>query len=406
MRRGTAVHPSVRADEMPTGQKHSERREVVTYAVGNSGAPDGHEACTRAEIARRLAAVARFGYAGEYVPGGRYDARPYFVPSNTLTRADAASLHIDDAGDLFGGVVPAAFAATKTITHPLVDDGALAPRGWSTEFPHQVADSVLPGYSAFTAEDARRAGRMLLENGPVRVKLATGVAGIGQWTAHDAAELDAVIAAIDSDNIEAGVVVEQNLTTVKTQSVGQIRVAGVTASYCGTQHLTINNSGIEVYGGSALRVVRGGFERLLALDLPADLRLAITQARTYDHSATVCFSGFFASRRNYDVAQGVDAARNPPLGRARAIVATGRRERRGDRRPGSVLRRFLAALGARRLTRSVRRRRIHPARSDGVLSRHGSESRRPFQVHAGRSPCRRAMSLSTSASRTSTSSAR
>jgi len=307
MRRGTAVHPSVRADEMPTGQKHSERREVVTYAVGNSGAPDGHEACTRAEIARRLAAVAGFGYAGEYVPGGRYDARPYFVPSDTLTRADAASLRIDDAGDLFGGVVPAPFAATKTITHPLVDDGACAPRGWSTEFPQQVADSVLPGFSAFTAEDARRAGRMLLENGSVRVKLATGVAGIGQWTAHDVAELDAVIAAIDCDNIEAGVVVEQNLTAVKTQSVGQIRVAGVTASYCGAQHLTTNNSGVEVYGGSALRVVRGGFERLLALDLPADMRLAITQARTYDHSATVCFSGFFASRRNYDVAQGVDA---------------------------------------------------------------------------------------------------
>ncbi len=308
MRRGTAVHPAARPDETPAGATHREHREVVTYAVGNSGAPDGHEARTRAEIARRLAAVARFDYAGEYVPGGRYDARPYFVPSATLTRADAASLHIDDAGDLFGGVVPAAFAATKTITHPLVHDGARAPRGWSNEFPRQVADSVLPGFSAFTGEDARRAGRMLLESGPVRVKLATGVAGIGQWTAHDDAELDAVIAAIDSDNIEAGVVVEQNLTAVKTQSVGQIRVAGLTASYCGAQHLTINNSGVEVYGGSALSVVRGGFERLLALDLPADMRLAITQARAYDHSATVCFSGFFASRRNYDVAQGADAS--------------------------------------------------------------------------------------------------
>ena len=37
------------------------------------------------------------------------------------------------------------------------------------------------------------------------------------------------------------------------------------------------------------------------------LRLAIAQARVYDRAADECFLGFFASRRNYDVAQGIDA---------------------------------------------------------------------------------------------------
>lgn len=318
MRKGIAIHPvtgpsgpaKVTDDPRRKELAWGRRRDVVTYAVGNPGAPEGHEASTRAEIARRLAAIARFDFAGEYDPGGRYDTRPYFVPSDTLTRADAAMLCIDDAGDLFGGVVPAAFAATKTITHPLVDERSRAPNGWSSEFPRQVADSVLPGYSAFFAEDALRAGQILLQRGPVRVKLATGIAGMGQWAAYDAGELKAIIADIDGEIIEAGVVVEQNLDPVWTWSVGQIHVAGLTASYCGAQHLTTNNSGIEVYGGSALHVVRGGFKSLLALDLPKDMRLAIAQAINYDQAAALCFAGFFASRRNYDVAQGIDANGN------------------------------------------------------------------------------------------------
>jgi hypothetical protein len=289
--------------DVPTG-----RRDVVTYAIGDAGAPGGHETSTRAEIARRLAAIAGFEYVGEYDPRARYGGRPYFVPSDTLTRSAAAKLRIDDARDLFGGVVPSAFAATKMITHPLIDEDACAPDGWSPAFHRFVADSVLAGFSAFTRRDALRAGRTLLERGPVRVKLATGIAGIGQWVARDAAELDAIIEAIDSDEIgKTGVAIEENLDDVTTKSVGQITVAGLEASYCGVQHLTSNNDGVEVYGGSELHVVCGGFDDLLVLDLPADMRLAIAQARVYDDAAHACFHGFFASRRNYDVAQGDDA---------------------------------------------------------------------------------------------------
>ena len=38
------------------------------------------------------------------------------------------------------------------------------------------------------------------------------------------------------------------------------------------------------------------------------------QARTYDDAASQCFPGFYASRRNYDVAQGRDAAGRPRSG--------------------------------------------------------------------------------------------
>jgi hypothetical protein len=54
-------------------------------------------------------------------------------------------------------------------------------------------------------------------------------------------------------------------------------------------------------------VARGGFEALLGAGLDSHVELAIAQARAYDYAAHDCFPGFFASRRNYDVAQGIDA---------------------------------------------------------------------------------------------------
>ena len=283
-------------------------RAIVTLSANGGNRRKGHEAATRAEIARRLAALMGFDFAGEHDPSARWAGQPYFVPGDTLTSDAAARLGIRGADDLFGGVVPAAVIATKAITHPLVAADACAPSGWSTEFPRLVADSVLSGYSSFARPDALRAGRLLLDRGPVRLKLASGVAGTGQWVVNDVAALIEVLASIADREIASGIVIEEDLADVITHSIGYVRIAEMAATYCGTQHTTTNNEGAEVYGGSELRVVRGGFNALLALDLPFEVRLAIAQARIYDDVADRCFPGFFASRRNYDVAQGVDAA--------------------------------------------------------------------------------------------------
>src|SRR6476646_3454299 len=121
---------------MPTA---TERRAVVTYSSDDAATrPQGHEASTRKGIAQRLAALAGFDYAGEYDPGGRYSVPPYFVPAHTLTRERASRLRIAGEHDLFGAVVPSAFVATKTITHPLLDADSCAPAGWCPEFPRRV----------------------------------------------------------------------------------------------------------------------------------------------------------------------------------------------------------------------------------------------------------------------------
>ena len=70
--------------------------------------------------------------------------------------------------------------------------------------PRAVRDAVLPGVSAFSAPDACRGGRRLLEQGPVRVKPALGIGGRGQTVVEDTAALDATVAALDAIHRIAG----------------------------------------------------------------------------------------------------------------------------------------------------------------------------------------------------------
>jgi hypothetical protein len=73
----------------------------------------------------------------------------------------------------------------------------------------------------------------------------------------------------------------------------------------GTQRTVVNNKGEDVYGGSRLVCVRGGWEALDRLPMPPAVRRGVAQARSYD-LATSEFPGFLASRRNYDVGHGLD----------------------------------------------------------------------------------------------------
>jgi hypothetical protein len=154
-----------------------------------------------------------------------------------------------------------------------------------------------------------RAGSRLLESGPVRIKPALGIGGLGQTVVESAAALAEAVDDLDVEELEeCGVTLEQNLVDVETYSVGQVTVDDLDASYVGTQRLAVDNHGAQVYGGSDLIVARGEFEALRTLDLPPAMERAAEQAQVYDAAAHACFPGFFASRRNYDVVVGLDAA--------------------------------------------------------------------------------------------------
>jgi hypothetical protein len=279
---------------------------VVTYSCRASR---HHEKVTLRELASRLATIKGYDFADEYDPARRYSDPLYFVPNDTLVGIDeAGALGINDEQDLFGGVVPFAFTATKAISHPLPDADSSAPDGWSSEFHGRVRDVVLPGYSAFAKREARIAGMRLLELGRVRLKLPAGIGGVGQSVVDDERALDAQLESLDEDALARdGLVLEQDLAEVVTHSVGQVLVDELRASYCGVQRLTTNHHGEQVYGGSDLTIARGGFDRLLKLSLAREVVSAIDQARAYHMAAMTSFRGMFASRCNYDVAQGVDS---------------------------------------------------------------------------------------------------
>lgn len=285
----------------------STRPTVVFHRCDPNARPDSHDLLTKASVARSLADLLGLEFAGVYDPAHRPPGPLYFVPSDTLSLEQAWALGIDSADDLFGGVVPHPFVATKLVTHPLVHASAQAPEGWSTAYGDAVRDVVLPGYSVFSADDARAAGQRLFAEGSVRLKMPDGVGGLGQQVMHAPAELEAWIAETDPEVLRRlGVVLERNLREVETLSVGQVCVGSWKASYVGTQSLVRNHHGHEVYGGSTLTVVLGDFEALRAIGLPTAFATAVEQALVYHRAAACCYPGWMASRANYDIAQGVD----------------------------------------------------------------------------------------------------
>jgi uncharacterized protein DUF3182 len=276
--------------------------------------PGSHEWLTRAWIANRLARLLGYAYAGEFKSTHCYSGPLYFVPGDTLLSEQARVLGIRAENDLFGGVVPYAFLATKAIAHPLIDGGH-APPGWSHGFGAALGDAVLPGYAAFTLEDAHKAGRRLLEHGVARVKAGGGIGGRDQTVVASETQLEAALHALDRQSLaHSGVIIEQNLVKVTTYSVGQVRVGDLLASYAGTQRLTPDPTGAEVYGGSNLTFARGGYARLLALPLAPELRMAVERARAFDQAVSKAYPGLIASRRNYDIAHGLDAGGGTRIG--------------------------------------------------------------------------------------------
>jgi hypothetical protein len=109
----------------------------------------------------------------------------------------------------------------------------------------------------------------------------------------------------------SGVAVETDLADTRTFSVGQVRVGSLVATYCGTQRSTRDNDGNDVFGGSDLHVVRGGWDALWSalsgLDVPGDARRAVRNVQAFD-TAMAAYPGFFASRCNYDAVEGRDAS--------------------------------------------------------------------------------------------------
>ncbi|MEG0861642.1 MAG: DUF3182 family protein [Pseudomonas sp.] len=273
-----------------------------------------HEHSVHLKLAERLAQLLHTQVVAPAEPPTEH-SNFYFLPTETLIDpARFQQMGIVSAQDLFGGLVSRPYMATKAISHPLPAN-ARYPLGWTDDFARQASDALLTGYTVFSLEDARRAAALLLHNGPLRIKPVRATAGRGQTVATSMTEVEQALADQNEKELALwGLTLEENLTEVQTFSVGQVFVAGILCSYYGTQQLTRDHGGEEIYGGSDLVLVRGDYDTLLQLELEDPLRLAITQARIYEQSALQNFPGFIASRRNYDVARGLNSQDKPRSG--------------------------------------------------------------------------------------------
>ncbi len=177
--RGSFKEILIRA-EAQTGQLGEARMDVEISILlpkprllGENFA-NGHDISTRAVLAQRLA-----GLCGGRViePGVRSDSQPFFIPADTLTLKEATQFGILSEEQLYGGAVPEPFVATKIISHGLWDAAAIHPFGWARTLSANLGDAVLRGYSVFSADEARVAGRMLLELGPIRLKDVEATSG-------------------------------------------------------------------------------------------------------------------------------------------------------------------------------------------------------------------------------------
>ncbi len=282
---------------------------VVVY-LSPTGKPlrRAHQRILLEEDAKTIARVKRCEFAGYYRNELAGTGSLFFVPDQTLLVEEAQTLGIRGSEDLFGGIVPHRFVTTKSISHQLISSSASRPDGWSESFSAAVRDSVLPGYSAFDASDARIAAeRMLQRGGSIRLKRTRCSGGRGQTVIHTVHELERFLSQMRTSELAIyGLVLEENLREVKTLSVGWIDLNGFVLSYYGKQRKTKDNDGNVAYGGSDLVCVQGSWEDLLKAVVEENVRIGILQAKSYDE-ATAAYPGFVASRRNYDIGQGFDA---------------------------------------------------------------------------------------------------
>jgi hypothetical protein len=282
-------------------------RIVFTLCAG--GQPrSAHERATQAWVAQRLAGILGWDLGGEYDPRYRPEMPSYFVPDDTLSIDQATQLGIRGEDDLFGGVVPHAFVASKVITHPLPAADSAAPHGWQHGLATDLRAAGRAGPSVVHPPESAAAGESLFARGHrVRLKEPQARGGEGQHLLADVAQLRQVLARLDEESVRRhGVVLEQHLERVVTCSVGEIRIGGMRMAYLGTQRQVPGHAGDQVYAGTSLRAVAGGFDALR--DVAGDLeREALRCARHYDSAVATAYPGFFASRRNYDVVAGYDA---------------------------------------------------------------------------------------------------
>ena len=363
---------------MASGQPALTSQRRVTYLASRTDARE-HERATQRGVAARLAAL--LGCRLDEVRG-LATSRPvdlgYVVPDATIASLDAArALGIRGEEDLFGGVVPFPFVATKTITHPLIDPAAAAPQGWRPASPTR-AQCRPAGLVGLLRERRPCCGTPAAAAGEVRVKLATASAA-GAVLGAQRAELEAELAAIDPAEFAArrGPRAQSRRGAHLQRRLGPRRIPAGQLHRHAAHHAQLPRQGglrrlLDRGGARRLRGPLGWHGRRSAARDPA-AHVRITRPRWRASPACSPLAAT-TSRRGHDASGRRCSASSSSRGESAAPARRGRRRSRHSRRSG-------VADGARIDHRGAWARRAAARRGGPVLLGRRRSSRAAHQIH-------------------------
>ncbi len=229
--------------------------------------------------------------------------RTYFVPFAAVHANLALDRGISGIGDLYGGIVRHPEHADKAILHALPSRDAQRPGWYSARFARHVEAVALPGYTAFTIEDAVRAYRLMRSDDlTVRLKDPASTGGLGQHFIGTEAALVGILAQYEAKLAKTGIVLEADLHGPVTITIGYVNIDGAIYTWHGRPY-DVSHDGMMRFGGNELTVVRGGLDVLHRYAKDPHDRLAVDQAkRIFDAYSLL---GTTISRATLDVVQGM-----------------------------------------------------------------------------------------------------
>lgn len=233
-----------------------------------------------------------------------YEVHPYFVPFAAVHADLADAKGIEGIGNLYGGIVRHHEHADKAILHAMpVEKTTGYPSWYSSEFARKVHDVVLPGYTAFTAEDVRAGYDLMHHDGlAVRLKDPANTGGLGQHLVDGYSDLREALVPYKHKLHKTGIVLEADLYRPVTVTIGYVNLKGETYTWYGRPY-DVEHDGMMRFGGNELTVVRGGLSVLRGYADSSESLLAIGQAkRVFDAYSLL---GTSISRATLDVVQGM-----------------------------------------------------------------------------------------------------
>lgn len=227
---------------------------------------------------------------------------PYFVPFAAVHSSLASEHGIVGIGDLYGGIVEEHQHADKAILHVLPMERAKHPVWYSPAFAQAVQPVVLPGFTAFTANDALHAYRQICsEQLSVRLKDPSNTGGLGQHCISDDGHLQRTLDGYGNSIASTGVTLEADLEDAITITIGYVEIDGHIYSWRGRPYDVLDGDMMR-FGGNELTVVRGNFDVLHRHTHSLEDRLAIDQAKIVFTAYKML--GAKISRATLDVVQG------------------------------------------------------------------------------------------------------